>query len=84
MPFSAEDRGNGGVPRRAIVAGGGEVAGRIIGRVIQPLMVGPLRRYRPIGAAVVAAGLVQLAFTAPRGVTILSSEQIVAAVEPAA
>lgn len=57
-----------------------EMAALVLGRFISPLTAGPLRRFRPIAARTVAAGLVHLAFTAPAGVTLLSSEAIAAAV----
>jgi hypothetical protein len=40
-------------------------------------MVGPFRRFRPIEARTVAAGLIHFAFNAPEGVSVLSSEEIV-------
>ncbi len=58
-----------------------ERAALVIGRIIRPLMVGPLRRFRPIEVSKVAAGLIQLAFDAPPGVTVLSSEEIAVAVK---
>ncbi len=58
-----------------------ERAALVIGRIIRPLMVGPLRRFRPIEVSKVAAGLIQLAFGAPPGVTVLSSEEIAVAVK---
>ena len=54
----------------------GEAAAIMVGRGLGALMVGPLRRYRPIEASAVAAGLVRLAFDAPAGVTTLSSDAI--------
>jgi len=53
-----------------------ERAALVIGRIISPLIVGPLRRLRPIEVRMVAAGLIHLAFGAPPGVTVLSSEEI--------
>ena len=58
----------------------GEAAALAVGRVVGPLMIGPLRRYRPVEAGAVANALVYLAFSAPPGVTVLSSERIPAAV----
>lgn len=58
-----------------------ERAALVIGRIIRPLMVGPLRRFRPIEVSKVAAGLIQLAFGAPSGVTLLSSGEIAVAVK---
>lgn len=56
-----------------------ETAALMLGRVVGPLMAGPLRRFRPIEARTVAVGLVHLAFTAQVGVTVLSSEEMAAA-----
>ena len=53
-----------------------ERAALVIGRMISPFMVGPLRRFRPIEVSSVAAALIHLAFTAPPGVTVLPSEEI--------
>jgi uncharacterized protein YbjT (DUF2867 family) len=39
----------------------GERAGIFVGRIIAPLLVGPLRKYRPIDAADVAAAMVYVA-----------------------
>jgi uncharacterized protein YbjT (DUF2867 family) len=66
-----------------VKARGGEAAALILSGAITPIMVGPLRRFRPIKARTVAAGLIQLAFHAPKGVSVLSSEQIESAVESA-
>jgi len=57
----------------------GEAAARLASHLVTPFMVGPLRRFRPIEARAVAKGLVHAAFTAPRGVTVLSSEDLEAA-----
>lgn len=45
-------------------------------KLIGPLLVGPLRRYAPTDASVVAKTLVRAAATAPAGVTIIESEGI--------
>jgi len=58
----------------------GEMAALVVSHVVTPLMVGPLRRFRPIEARVVATGLIHLAFTAQERVNVLSSEAIEAAV----
>ncbi len=58
-----------------------ERAALVIARIISPLMVGPLRRFRPIVVSKVAAALIQLAFVAPQGVTVLSSEEIAVAAD---
>src|SRR5229473_3297707 len=70
------------IGRRA-KARGRETAAIVLSRAITPIMVGPLRRFRPIEARTVAAGLIHLAFNAPKGVSVLSSEKIVSAVQPA-
>jgi uncharacterized protein YbjT (DUF2867 family) len=62
----------------------GEAAARLASRLVTPFMVGPLRRFRPIEARAVATGLIHAAFTAPRGVTVLSSEDLEAAATDAA
>lgn len=54
----------------------GEATAIAIGRLARPLMLGPLRRYRPIDASVVAGALVRLATTASEGVSVLSSPDI--------
>lgn len=46
------------------------------GRLIAPLLIGPLRRYAPVDAALVAQTLVRCAATAPTGVTVVESEDI--------
>ncbi len=64
-------------------ARGGETAALVLSHAVTPFMVGPLRRFRPIEARTVAAGLIHLAFNAREGVSVLSSEEIVSAVQPA-
>jgi uncharacterized protein YbjT (DUF2867 family) len=56
----------------------GESAAIAIGRLVTPLLRGPLRRYRPVPAHNVAAALVRLAATATARVTILPSAEIAA------
>ena len=70
------------IGRRA-KARGGETAALVLSHAVTPFMVGPLRRFRPIEARTVAAGLIHLAFSAREGVSVLSSEEIVSAVQPA-
>src|SRR5713226_2465962 len=70
------------IGRRA-KARGGETAALILSRAITPIMVGPLRRFRPIEARTVAAGLIHLAFNAREGVSVLWSEQIASEVQSA-
>lgn len=50
-----------------------------IARALAPLLVGPLRRYRPIDAADVARAMVQIAKEAPRGPNVFEYDGIVAA-----
>jgi uncharacterized protein YbjT (DUF2867 family) len=64
-------------------AGRGEKVALVLTHAVTPLMVGRLRRFRPIEARTVAAGLIQLAFNARDGVIVLSSEEIESAVQPA-
>src|SRR6266851_3941548 len=64
-------------------ARGGETAALVLSHAVTPFMVGPLRRFRPIEARTVAAGLIHLAFNAREGVSVLSSEKIASAVQPA-
>src|SRR5229473_1460298 len=70
------------IGRRA-KARGGETAALVLSHAVTPFMVGPLRRFRPIEARTVAAGLIHLAFNAPEGVSVLSSEEIVSALQSA-
>lgn len=46
------------------------------GRLLGPLLVGPLRRYAPVEASAVATTLVHSAANAPLGVTVIESEAI--------
>lgn len=55
---------------------GGEAVALRVGRVIQPLLVGPLRKYAPVDAVAVARTLVSAAATAPPGITIIESDAI--------
>ena len=50
-----------------------------VARVVAPLLVGPLRRYRPIQAADVARAMVQVAKEAPRGPNVFEYDGIIAA-----
>jgi len=54
----------------------GEAAALRVGRVIQPLLVGSLRKYAPVEASEVARTLVRAATTAPPGLTIIESDAI--------
>ncbi|HMG18031.1 MAG TPA: NAD-dependent epimerase/dehydratase family protein [Gemmatimonadales bacterium] len=50
-----------------------------LARALAPLLVGPLRRYRPINAADVARAMVQIAKEAPRGPNVFEYDGIIAA-----
>jgi uncharacterized protein YbjT (DUF2867 family) len=50
-----------------------------LARAVAPLLVGPLRRYRPIHAADVARAMVRIAQEAPRGPNVFEYDGIVAA-----
>jgi len=50
-----------------------------VARALAPLLVGPLRRYRPIDAADVARAMVQIAKEAPRGPNVFEYNGIIAA-----
>jgi uncharacterized protein YbjT (DUF2867 family) len=50
-----------------------------LARVVAPLLVGPLRRYRPIHAADVARAMAQIAKEAPRGPNVFEYDGIIAA-----
>jgi uncharacterized protein YbjT (DUF2867 family) len=50
-----------------------------LARVVAPLLVGPLRRYRPIDAAAVARAMVQIAKEGPRGPNVFEYDGIIAA-----
>ena len=54
----------------------GEAVALRISRVIQPLLVGPLRKYAAVDAIAVARTLVGAAATAPPGITIIESDAI--------
>lgn len=53
----------------------GEEAGKTIAKFITPLLVGSMRKYRPIHAAVVARAMIKLA-NEPNGKYMLESDQI--------
>jgi uncharacterized protein YbjT (DUF2867 family) len=55
-----------------------ERAGILVGSVLSPLMVGPLRRYRPVSAAVVARAMVRAARDPGEGRFVHESEEIAA------
>lgn len=54
----------------------GEGIAIAVGRLIGPLLVGPLRRYAPVESTAVARTLVEVAATAPAGVTVIESDRI--------
>jgi uncharacterized protein YbjT (DUF2867 family) len=54
----------------------GEEIGKVVTRVIGPLFVGPLRRYRGIRAETVARAMVRQALGDPTGVRFLESDEI--------
>ncbi len=60
-------------------SGLGERIGIALSGVVAPLLVGPLRRYRPIHAAAVAHAMVQIAKEAPRGPNVFEYDGIIAA-----
>lgn len=54
----------------------GEEIGMRIGRRVTSLMIGPLKRYRPIEAEAVARAMVRVAETPSRGVRVYESHEI--------
>jgi uncharacterized protein YbjT (DUF2867 family) len=54
----------------------GEALALRVSRMIQPLLVGPLRKYAPVDASAVARTLVSAAATTPPGITIIESDAI--------
>lgn len=54
----------------------GEALALRVSRVVQPLLVGPLRKYAAVDASAVARTLVNAAATAPSGITIIESDAI--------
>ena len=54
----------------------GEAVALRVSRVIQPLLVGPFRKYAAVQASAVARTLVRAAATAPPGITIIESDAI--------
>ena len=57
----------------------GERIGVPVARVVAPLLVGALRRYRPVQAAEVARAMVQVAKDSPRGPNVFEYDGIIAA-----
>jgi uncharacterized protein YbjT (DUF2867 family) len=54
----------------------GEAAAQRLGLLLEPLLVGPLRKYAPVDATAVARALVRAAATAPAGINVIESDQI--------
>ena len=54
----------------------GEAVALHVGRLIRPLLIGPLRKYAPVDAFAVASTLATAAATAPAGITIIESDAI--------
>lgn len=54
----------------------GEGVAKIFMRMIKPLMVGPMRKYRPIHAHTIAKGMLNVARQQERGVRVIESEDI--------
>lgn len=54
----------------------GEGMAIAVGRLIKPLLIGPLRRYAPVESTAVARTMVAVAATAPAGVTVIESDRI--------
>jgi uncharacterized protein YbjT (DUF2867 family) len=54
----------------------GEQLGSIVSRVVSPLMIGGLRKYRPIQASKIAAGLIACAQTGEAGTHVILSDRI--------
>ncbi len=53
-----------------------ELSAKILVGAIKPLMIGPLRRYRPIKASTIAAAMVGIALEGRRGVNLFESHRI--------
>jgi uncharacterized protein YbjT (DUF2867 family) len=54
----------------------GEFVGKIIGNVLKPTLVGPLKKYRPIEAEVVARAMITAAKSGFKGVHVFESDEI--------
>jgi uncharacterized protein YbjT (DUF2867 family) len=57
----------------------GERIVMLLAPILRPALVGPLRRYRPVHAAIVARAMVQIAKQAPRAANVFEYDAIVAA-----
>jgi uncharacterized protein YbjT (DUF2867 family) len=54
----------------------GERSGIVFARLVTPLMIGPLRKFRAIESTVVAGAMLKIAGSEPAGVRIIESEEI--------
>lgn len=54
----------------------GEKAGLLMAKILSPIMIGPLKKYRPVKAEAVAYALVYYSINAPDGVNIIESDKI--------
>ncbi|HET6245878.1 MAG: oxidoreductase [Bacteroidetes bacterium] len=54
----------------------GEKAGLILSKIVAPLMIGPLKKYKPVKACAVAFALIYFSINAPEGVNIIESDKI--------
>jgi uncharacterized protein YbjT (DUF2867 family) len=54
----------------------GEKIGLMIAKIISPLLLGPLKKYKPTKAKAIGYALVEMAARGIKGLTILDSEQI--------
>jgi uncharacterized protein YbjT (DUF2867 family) len=57
----------------------GERVAMVVSPILSVALVGPMRRYRPIAAEMVARGMIQIAKDAPRGPNVFEYEAISAA-----
>ncbi|GAB2957539.1 oxidoreductase [Hymenobacter coalescens] len=62
----------------------GEQLGAALLRLVSPLLLGPLRRYRGIDAQVVAQGMLNAAYQEGGGVRVYLSDEIAAGISPMA
>jgi len=60
----------------------GERIGMAVARVVSPLLIGSLRRYRPIPAADVARAMVRAALAGTQGIEIWEYDQLAGPVDP--
>ncbi|UYZ57571.1 oxidoreductase [Hymenobacter latericus] len=62
----------------------GEQIGAVLLRLVNPLLVGPLKRYRGIPAQAVAQGMLNAAYQEGGGVRVYLSDEIAAGISPTA